>query len=404
MTDFIVCADNSGNNDAACIDKVVEVLSNAGHNAEKAPVNSNSEELLWSGKADNKEAVFLVNGSGIYTYRSFREAVKATKCKKAWFGFPEALSPGNEWITEDGLKNKKLTDEHDAGGFKTSEATKEIMNGGKYYTAAEFFEENSEYLGWAYGKTCEDVANMILNGSPSSGGNESSDEGETQLMSGWESLCDLAKPYDGQAMLLVRGDTVVFRKIEIPEWTAIWAFEGVNVVDDSVTVKDYSPEIYNTLEIQYGQNYENILTLCFERHKELFGERKKTIQATKKVTQEEYDAYMEEINSKNENVSQPQQTPLEQPSSPDQISSGGGGGGAFGEGEPADNTASGGGGGGAMKQYYFEMQPKAKANKKNNNYPPNEGIVGAYNSLSDMAVDYYNDSLSAQMYRKSKNK
>ena len=65
-------------------------------------------------------------------------------------------------------------------------------------------------------------------------------------MSGWESITDLLKPLDGEAMVVVRGDSVIIKRIYPPESTKLWIYEGINVVDDSVTISDYSPEIYNT--------------------------------------------------------------------------------------------------------------------------------------------------------------
>ena len=95
------------------------------------------------------------------------------------------------------------------------------------------------------------------------------DENETTYMSGWEGLCDLLKPLDGQAMMVQRGDYVVVKKIEMPQTARLWAYEGINVVADSVSVSDYSPEIYNTFTVKWGAEFENEMEFCFEKHKEL---------------------------------------------------------------------------------------------------------------------------------------
>ena len=301
MSDFLIFSDRSGNDDKTCINKVAERLNKAGHNAEKAPVDSNSEHLLWDGKCKGKIGVFLVNGAPIVTMISFRDAVKKGLAEKVIFGFPRVLSPSNSFTTEQALKNKKLHGE--PGINTTSAAQKELENGGKYYSVAEFCDANSEYIGYVYGDNCEKVAEAILNGDfgTSDGSSEdstSNNQEEEKPMSGWESLLDLIKPYDGEIFLLVRGDTVICRRIEIPEWSAIWAYEGVNIVDDSVTVTDYSPEIYNTIEVEYGSNFQNTLKISFNKHVELFGERKTTIQATKKVSQEEYEEYQKWLKGK----------------------------------------------------------------------------------------------------------
>ena len=109
----------------------------------------------------------------------------------------------------------------------------------------------------------------------------STDENETTYMSGWEGLCDLLKPLDGQAMMVQRGDYVVIKRIEMPKTARLWAYEGINVVDDSVSVTDYTPEIYNTFVIRWGEKFENELEFTFNKHKQLFGERKIVIEAKK---------------------------------------------------------------------------------------------------------------------------
>ena len=304
LTSYIVFSDNSGNADKKCIDTISEKLSSAGHSVDSYPVDPNSEHLLWDGKAKGKIAIFIVNGAPIVTMISFRDAIKGKGlADKVIFAFPRTLSPNNDYTTEEALKTKKLHGE--PGINTTSAAQKELENGGKFYSVAEFCEANSEYVAYVYGDTCEDVAQSILDGnfgssSDSDDSSSESSDGEVQIMSGWESLCDLVKPYDGEILLLVRGDTVVCKKIEIPSWSAIWAYEGINVVDDSVTITDYSPEIYNTVEVFWGNDFQNKTTLCFERHKELFGERKTSIQATKKVSQYEYEEYQKSLESDGE--------------------------------------------------------------------------------------------------------
>lgn len=114
-----------------------------------------------------------------------------------------------------------------------------------------------------------------------------SEEDETTYMSGWEGLCDLLKPLDGQAMMVQRGDFVVIKRIEMPNTAKLWAYEGINIVDDSVSITDYTPEIYNTFVVKWGETFENELEFTFKKHKELFGERKKVVEAKKYEVVEE---------------------------------------------------------------------------------------------------------------------
>lgn len=113
------------------------------------------------------------------------------------------------------------------------------------------------------------------------------EDGETTYMSGWEGLCDLLKPLDALGMIVQRGDYVIVKKIEMPQTAKLWAYEGINVVDDSVSITDYTPEIYNTFIIKWGESYENELEFTFNKHKDLFGERKVVLEAKKVKSVEE---------------------------------------------------------------------------------------------------------------------
>lgn len=304
MSSYVVVSDNHSGA-SACIDAVASVLSKAGHDVDKGGVDSNSEAYIRA-HGKGKISIFIVNGVCLSTFNSHVDVVKSGLTDKVIFAFPKTLMGGSSFNSEETLSSLKMRVADDAHGFSKS---RDYEMSGKY-TPVEYFEKFSQYVNYVWADDCEKVGEAILNGnfgSSSGGGSEtSSGESETKPMSGWESLLDLIKPYDGEIFLLVRGDTVVCKRIEIPTWSAIWAYEGVNIVDDSVTVTDYSPEIYNTLEVQYGSEFQNSITLYFNKHIELFGERKKTIQATKKVSQDEYDEYMKWLDEQKGTVEQPQ--------------------------------------------------------------------------------------------------
>ena len=124
------------------------------------------------------------------------------------------------------------------------------------------------------------------------------EEEDSTYMSGWEGLCDLLKPLDAEAMIVQRGDYVIVKKIDMLNSIKLWAYEGINIIDDSVTITDYTPEIYNTFVIRWGESFENELEFVFEKHKKLFGERKKVMEATKfQTTGEESEDSDEESDS-----------------------------------------------------------------------------------------------------------
>ena len=80
----------------------------------------------------------------------------------------------------------------------------------------------------------------------------------------------------------------------------LFAYEGLNIVSDSVTISDYSPEIYNTIKVKWGESFENEFTLSFDRHKKLFGERMKEVEAKKKITKYTLSDDSKNDDSKNE--------------------------------------------------------------------------------------------------------
>ena len=131
----------------------------------------------------------------------------------------------------------------------------------------------------------------------------STEEGDTTYMSGWEGLCDLLKPLDGQAMMVQRGDCVVIKRIDMPQTAKLWAYEGINVVDDSVSITDFTPEIYNTFIIKWGESFENELEFTINNHKKLFGERKIVIEAKKYSVVGEEDKNKSESSSVSDSIS-----------------------------------------------------------------------------------------------------
>lgn len=269
MTIYNVASDHSGNGDMACINRVCEILSNAGHTANPLGVDSNSEGALTSRPG---VGVFIVNGLCIGTVRSCSKDLPGDG--KIIFAIPKMLYTGNVSLP-DGLKTQPLHLVSDGTNWGDGSE----INGKTWDEVCGMYD-NIEYV---YGETCDDIAQAILDGNfgnGSGGGGSTNSQKEGSIMSGWESITDLLKPLDGQAMVVVRGDAVIIKRIYPPEATRLWIYEGINVVDDSVTVSDYSPEIYNTFVVNWGAEYENQMEVSFTKHKKLFGERKTEVRAS----------------------------------------------------------------------------------------------------------------------------
>lgn len=279
MSNYNVGSDHSGNGDMDCINAVCKVLEDAGHTTNNLGVTPDLEGRLNTGNSDDI-GVFIINGVCLGTIASVDKMVQAGGCSHVYFGIPKPImsEPFNK---EENLTNpnKKLKLAHD-DNFTTDP---EVLAMSGKYTVAEVFDQ-FEGVSYCYGETCEEVGQAILKGD-TGGGTKSTEEGS--IMSGWESITDLLKPLDGEAMVVVRGDTVIIKRIYPPEATKLWVFEGVNIVNESVTVSDYTPEIYNTFDVHWGASFENTMQLCFEDHKAKYGERKTEVDATYIVPAEE---------------------------------------------------------------------------------------------------------------------
>ena len=281
MTIYNVGSDHSGKGDEACINKVCEVLSNAGHTANALGVTPNLEGQLTS---RNGVGVFIVNGLCIGTVRSCSKDLKGDG--KIIFAIPKALYGGDVSLP-DGLKTQPLHLVNDGTNWGDGSE----INGKTWDEVCGMYD-NIDYV---YGESCTDIAQAILDGNFGSGssGSSTTSQGKESIMSGWESITDLLKPLDGEAMVVVRGDSVIIKRIYPPESTKLWVYEGINVVDDCVTVSDYSPEIYNTFVVNWGAEYENQMEVSFTRHKSLFGERKTEVNATYTVSKDEAEHWEE---------------------------------------------------------------------------------------------------------------
>ena len=269
MTQYNVGSDHSGNGDTECINNICDILEQNGHTTERLGVTPNLEGSLTSRSG---VGVFIVNGLCIGTVRSCSENQK--NCDKIIFAIPKVIYGGSIKIPDE-LKTKPLKLDPRQGW---PDSYKDIN--GKTWDEVCGMYDNIEYV---WGETCEDCANNILNGTQGGSSSNTTTEGEGSIMSGWESITDLLKPLDGEAMVVVRGDTVIIKRIYPPTSTSLWVYEGINIVDGSVNISDYSPESYNTFQINWGATFEHSFEMSFEKHKELFGERRKEVNAIYEV-------------------------------------------------------------------------------------------------------------------------
>lgn len=277
MTKYVVVSDHSGKGDSACIDEVAKVLEGAGNEVVKGGVDSNSESRLRQEGSDTV-GVFLVNGACLATFLSLDDMVKGGNCSHVYVGFPKPIMTSPTFANHENWTNEA----YKLACVNESWVPPSYRQYDHMWTLQEA-SDNIENVTCIYGNSCEEVGQNILNGSAESSGDSTQDTGTKSIMSGWESITDLLKPLDGEAMVIVRGDTVLIKRIFLPESTKLWIYEGINVVDNSVKISDYSPEIYNTFLIRWGEDFEYEFEISYKKHKELFGERKTEANAVYEV-------------------------------------------------------------------------------------------------------------------------
>ena len=196
----------------------------------------------------------------------------------------------------------KLPDELTTGKLKiawddkfTKEPRRSELNG--KYSVSEYCNENSQYIAYAYGETCEDVAQSILNGGTVGGGgasNESSsdDKNEPTPMSYLDMIKDLISVWDGDVECKIRQNKMYINKVPQPN-PKLWVVEGNNIVSGQSKVTDYNSDTVNTLNVDYD-NGEHQITITDEYLINRFGEVSASVDAVKIVTDYSGDSTMED--------------------------------------------------------------------------------------------------------------
>lgn len=286
MSHYIVGSDKSGKNDNDCIEKVCQVLRDNGHTADNLGVTPNLEKAFRE-KGKGNIGVFLVNGICIGTMDSVTQVVKSGLMDYWFIGITKSYYGGGLKLPDD-LTTKKLAIAHD-DNF-TKEPRRSELNGN--YTVAEFCQENSQYMGYAYGDDCEAVAQSILNGGTGEGGagtdSSSDDKNEPTPMSYLDMIKDLISVWDGDVEVKIRQDKMYINKVPQPN-PKLWAIESNNIVSGQAKVTDYNSDTVNTLNVDYD-NGKHKITITDEYLIDRFGEVSADVDAIKMVTDYSGDA------------------------------------------------------------------------------------------------------------------
>lgn len=283
MSHYIVGSDRSGKSDNDCIEKVCQVLRDNGHTADNIGVTPNLEAQFRS-KGKGCIGVFLVNGICIGTMDSVNQVVKSGLMDYWFIGITKSYYGGGLKLPEE-LSTKKLAIAHD-DNF-TKEPRRSELNGN--YTVAEFCQENSQYMAYAYGDDCESVAQSILNGGNGGGtGTSSEDKSEPTPMSYLDMIKDLISVWDGDVECKVRQDKMYINKVPQPN-PKLWVIESNNIVSGQAKVTDYNSDTVNTLNVDYDSGNHRI-TITDEYLINRFGEVSADVDAIKMVTDYSGDA------------------------------------------------------------------------------------------------------------------
>lgn len=298
MSHYIVGSDRSGKSDNKCIEKVCQVLRDNGHTADNIGVTPNLEAQFRS-KGKGCIGVFLVNGICIGTMDSVTQVVKSGLMDYWFIGITKSYYGGGLKLPDD-LTTKKLKIAHD-DNF-TKEPRRSELNGN--YTVAEFCQENSQYMGYAYGDDCEQVAQSILNGGSGGGaGTDSSsdDKNEPTPMSYLDMIKDLISVWDGDVECKIRQNKMYINKVPQPD-PKLWVVESNNIVSGQAKVTDYNSDTVNTLNVDYDDGNHQI-TITDEYLINRFGEVSADVDAIKFVTDYSGDGTVDDTTGGNETSS-----------------------------------------------------------------------------------------------------
>lgn len=124
----------------------------------------------------------------------------------------------------------------------------------------------------------EEAYKLKQGGVADSGSTSSSSGGSSTPSSYGDMILDLIKPLDGEVMALQYENKVKVCRIPNPCKAKLWATEGLNIVDDSVSVADVNPETTNVLYVKWS---DGLIIVRIPELIERFGEKEEIIKAVK---------------------------------------------------------------------------------------------------------------------------
>lgn len=278
MAEYIIVADNINGSERSILEKMKTTMESAGHTVEIGGVGpSVLQNIGGTSRATGKIGIQVVGGRCVGTAVDFIEGLTRGYYKFKMMGFAFCSWTATKYITCSDLKNYKFQGRAWDDGF-SSEATltKYKANTGQY-SWSEWAAMYKDKLVWACGNSPEELAKNIVKG------NSTSDSGgDSEPSSIKDVLKKLMSYNDGDIECRLEGNKVYINKIGNPADTNLLISEGRNIVDDSVSIKDYYPETVNILTVHW-QGGDDIVyrdeTLIAR-----FGENPLELDAVKKIT------------------------------------------------------------------------------------------------------------------------
>lgn len=268
-TVVVGCDINTGQ-DAAFQNAVCEKLQSAGYTVEKLPIAPNPfAAYSYSSKAQGKIGVFII-APATFSIADYHYGANKNKksFKMAVFGIRGDF---NSKMKGDNWDNVPIGRDADYRGLPTD------IVGKTFKQMNDMLKEDTRIV---KGETPDEMAKNVL---AALGGKVSDDGGGSSASTIKDALKQLLAAWDGEVECKCINEYVYINKIQDPKESYKFELkEGVNIVNDSVSITDYNPDTVNFLTVHW-QGGEDIVYRD-EKLIARFGEKPLELDAVKKVT------------------------------------------------------------------------------------------------------------------------
>jgi hypothetical protein len=271
----VLGCDSNGMNDEAFMSAVQSKLESAGYTVEKLGIAPGPfADYSYSSSATGKYGVYLMADS-IVSIADYSGATGGANSggnsfKMAVFGIRTDVIPklaGDGWNKYPISPDSDCTDVCNKIAHKTYPEIEEICKQDTRIVSGSTGEEMGEAIVKALGGQTND-----------------NDGGSASTIK--EAIKEVLSAWDGEVEAYIRDDTMYAHKIKLPEQDCdLILAEGLNILVNSVSIKDYCPNNTNKLVVHWVGGEDIIIqnSTLIER----FGEKSKELEAIKRVLKED---------------------------------------------------------------------------------------------------------------------